>query len=117
MGRSNQWSPPKLSPGATAVYYIYNDIETDIISQLSKFADDCKITRKVTTDEDTDEVQQDINKLGNWSDKWQLIFHPDKCKTLHLGYNNRKTEYQLKGITIKDITEDMQKLSKRQIKY
>ena len=67
-----------------------NDIETDIISQLSKFADDCKITRKITTDEDTDEVQQDINKLGNWSDKWQLIFHPDKCKTLHLGYNNNR---------------------------
>ena len=83
-----------------------NDIETDIISLLSKFADDCKITRKVKTDEDTDEVQQDINKLGNWSDKWQLVFHPDKCKTLHLGYNNRKIEYQLKGTTIQEVTEE-----------
>ena len=51
-------------------------------------------------------MQQDINKLGNWSDKWQLVFHPDKCKTLHLGYNNRKIEYQLKGTTIQEVTEE-----------
>ena len=30
-----------------------NDIETDIVSLLSKFADDCKISRKVNADEDT----------------------------------------------------------------
>ena len=56
--------------------------------------------------EDTDNLQVDLNRLGSWSDKWQLRFHPDKCKTLHLGYKNEKRQYYLKGKEIKKVTEE-----------
>jgi hypothetical protein len=30
-------------------------------------------------------LQNDIQELENWSDKWLLRFHPDKCKVLSAG--------------------------------
>ena len=35
-----------------------------------------------------------------------MKFHPKKCKTLHLGYNNRRKQYQLKGEQISDVSEE-----------
>ena len=34
---------------------------------------------------DSANFQEDINKLHAWSTKWQLLFHPDKCKVVHIG--------------------------------
>jgi len=30
-------------------------------------------------------MQDDPEKLAEWSQQWHLPFNPDKCKTLHLG--------------------------------
>ena len=83
-----------------------NDIETDVISMLSKFADDCKLAREVATEDNVNEVQEDVNTLGRWSDKWQMKFHPKKCKILHFGHNNKRSDYFLKGERIKDDNEE-----------
>ena len=72
-----------------------NDIETDVISMLSKFAYDCKLAREVATEDNVNEVQEDVNTLGRWSDKWQMKFHPKKCKILHFGHNNKRSDYFL----------------------
>ena len=83
-----------------------NDIETGILSTLSKFADDCKIKREVSCDEHAEEVQTDLDTLATWSDKWQMAFHPDKCKVLHLGHNNSKRQYFINGIEITKVEEE-----------
>ena len=34
-----------------------------------------------------DEIEKlsgDLKKLGAWSKEWQMVFHADKCKVLHL---------------------------------
>ena len=36
--------------------------------------------------EDQDSLQDDLNKLVAWSDKWLLKFNPEKCKVLHIGH-------------------------------
>ena len=35
-----------------------------------------------------------------------MKFHPKKCKTLHLGHNNKRSDYFLKGERIKEDTEE-----------
>ena len=35
-----------------------------------------------------------------------MKFHPKKCKTLHLGYNNERKKYKINGIQIEDVTEE-----------
>ena len=32
-------------------------------------------------------LQQDLDSLQNWSDKWLLRFNPDKCKVMHIGHD------------------------------
>ena len=48
------------------------------------FADDTKIFHKVTSQEDALKLQSDIEALEDWSNKWLLHFHPEKCHVLTL---------------------------------
>ena len=66
------------------VIYI-NDILDNINSDGLLFADDAKIFRAITCKEDSLKLQDDIVNLEEWSDKWLLKFHPDKCHLLTLG--------------------------------
>ena len=66
------------------VIYI-NDLLDNVKSDGFLFADDTKIFHEVTSREDALILQEDINKLEVWSNKWLLNFHPDKCHVLTLG--------------------------------
>ena len=37
--------------------------------------------------------QNDLNKIQEWSLKWQLFFNGDKCICQHYGYNNPNNDY------------------------
>ena len=39
--------------------------------------------------EDAEAVQRDIDALHQWSVKWLLQFHPDKCKVITFGPHDR----------------------------
>ncbi len=76
------------------VLYI-NDLPLDINSSIYMFADDTKISRPISTINDCMLLQDDINTLQSWSDKWLLTFHPDKCHVLSLGKNTIPYNYTL----------------------
>ena len=44
--------------------------------------------RRISTKEDEEIVQKDINEMLKWADKWQLEFHPDKC--VKMSINNKE---------------------------
>ena len=46
-----------------------NDIDTGIMSRISKFADDTKLCKRVDKPELRLQLQEDINKLAEWSDR------------------------------------------------
>ena len=61
------------------------------------FADDTKIFNIIKSPEDQEILQNDLDSLSVWSDKWLLKFHPEKCKVMHLGKaDNTKYFYKLK---------------------
>ena len=55
------------------LFLIYiNDLDDDITSKVLKFADDTKVFRKIKSDADRQHLQDDLNKLIEWSEKWQM---------------------------------------------
>ena len=47
--------------------------------------------RNIKNQLDSDILQQDINKLLDWSNKWLLKFHPDKCVSMSFGAGEPNT--------------------------
>ena len=42
-------------------------------------------------------LQDDIDKLVKWSEKWQMLFIFGKCKCLHTGLGNTGMNYEMGG--------------------
>lgn len=86
---------PQGSVLGPILFVIYiNDLPevVDKNSFVFLFADDTKVFRKVNSNEDAKMLQNDIDNLIAWSDKWLLKFHPDKCVYMGLGYNKAPIE-------------------------
>ena len=63
-----------LGPILFLIYIYINDLDNDISSKVLKFADDTKVFRKVTHDTDKQSLQDDLDKLFKWSEKWQFFY-------------------------------------------
>ena len=72
-----------------------NNLDDNIISNVLKFANDTKVFRKVKYDGDKQYLQNDLDKLVKWSDKWQVLFNFGKCKCLHTGHGNLDVYYKM----------------------
>ena len=70
-------------------------MEDDISSTVLKFADDTKVFRKITNDTDKQILQDDLEKLVKWSEKWQILIQFWKCKCIHIGHGNMDEEYKM----------------------
>ena len=78
---------PQGSVLGPVLFLVYiNDIDIGLITKLSKFADDSKLCKNVCLDSDRDALQQDLNRLYEWSQQWQMQFNVDKCSIIHLGH-------------------------------
>ena len=66
-----------------------------IISMIHLFADDTKISLRHTNQNQTNDLQNDIDRLDEWSDRWKLRSNVAKCKTMRIGYHNDKHIYQM----------------------
>ena len=63
---------PQGSVLGPILFLIYiNDLDDSITSNVLKFADDTKLFRKVNTDGDKQHLQNDLDRLVKWSEKWQ----------------------------------------------
>ena len=80
------------------LFLIYiNDIDLNISGEMLKFADDIKVICSIEKEENGATLQADLDKLLDWSNKWQMQFNLEKCKVMHFGYNNPCLEYTIGG--------------------
>ena len=84
-----------LGPILFLVYI--NDLEEGITGKILKFADDTNLFRKTKDIGDKQKLQDDIDKLVRWSEKWQMLLHLGKCKYLHTGPGNTGMNYEMGG--------------------
>lgn len=76
-----------------------------IQSTLRLFADDTIAYLTISSDKDSNDLQNDLDKLALWETKWKMSFHPDKCNVLTISRKNNTipTSYKLHGHTLKTV--------------
>ena len=51
---------------------LIDDIDEQVICEISKFADDTKITSQVNTLNGVRSLQRNLDKLDIWANKWEI---------------------------------------------
>ena len=98
---------PQGSVLGPLLFTIYiNDIDSNILSKLNKFADDTKLCRKAKSNEDINILNSDLDKLYKWSREWQMLFNVEKCTVIHLGNKNSQGKYRLGNTEIKNSNKE-----------
>ena len=75
-------------------------------SPNSPIADDAKIFRSIRSVNDNGVLQNDLDKLSEWSERWQLPFNTGKCKSLHIGKKNKHRIYEMNGQQLDQVKEE-----------
>ena len=66
-----------------------NDLPDQLKSNVRLFADDCLLYVELSTQNDTQLLQEDLNVLEEWQNKWLMQFNPEKCYIMHI--TNKRT--------------------------
>ena len=90
-GKSSPWEEvlsgiPQGSMLGPILFVIFiNDLPDVVEGQVKIFADDTKLFKAIHSEEDSRELQKDLNSLCDWSDKWILRFNMGMCGIMHYG--------------------------------
>jgi ribonucleases P/MRP protein subunit RPP40 len=74
-----------------------NDLPESLGCCIKLFADDTKLYSIISDDESADLLNNDLQALLEWSNRWQLDFNQKKCAILHLGVNNPRYIYRFES--------------------
>ena len=70
-------------------------------ADISKFADDKKTGRPIKNIEDARRLQEDLNRLQDWSEKWKMQSNVNKCTIMSVGKENWPVEYTLSNNSLR----------------
>jgi hypothetical protein len=66
-----------------------NDLPESTEFNARLFADDCLLFQPIRNNRDRQILQNDLNSLEEWGNRWQMAFHPEKCVVIRVS-NKRK---------------------------
>jgi len=70
---------------------------------MFKLADDTKLFRQVSDTVDAVGMQEDLDRLVEWADKWQMQFNVSKCKVMHVWKKNPRHPYYMSSNGLKSV--------------
>ena len=83
-----------------------DDLEEVITGNILKFVDETKLFRKTKEIGDKQKLQEDIDKLVRWSEKWHMLFNCGKCKCIHTGPGNTGMNYEMGGTILSNTVKE-----------
>ena len=85
--------------GPTLFLIYINDIVDNINSTIRLFADDLVVYRQINSPDDHHILQEDLQKLVEWSKTWQMELNVDKCTIMNFGTlrNISKFDFKMKN--------------------
>ena len=100
-GRYSSWleitsGVPQGSVLAPVMFLVYiNDLQENVgeNSYINMFADDAKIQKTVVKEDCCRKLQDDLNKLHEWSKTWQMEFNADKCHVIKFGRSEKRPQW------------------------
>lgn len=74
-------------------------------SRIRLFADDTIMYLAITNNHDAKHLQEDLNRLADWEQKWQMEFHPGKCQVLTVSRKRtiQRSQYKLHGHILEQV--------------
>jgi hypothetical protein len=81
-----------------------NELNLDV--KVIKFADDTKGGKVINSVEDRDKLQQALDCLCEWAERWGMCFNLAKCKIMHVGANNPCYDYYMRGTKLGTTVEE-----------
>ena len=72
--------------GPVLFLIMISDVDTDITtSVVSSFADDTRVSKKICSPDDTEVLQQDLNKIYAWTERNNMQFNDDEFELMRYG--------------------------------
>ena len=71
-----------LGPILLLVYI--NDLPDELSSQVRLFADDTAVYLTIGGADDGKVLQNDLDRLSVWKDRWDMEFNPSKCQVVQV---------------------------------
>jgi hypothetical protein len=100
-GEHSSWKPvisgvPQGSVLGPLLFLLYvADMPNELSNFISMFADDTKLFKVIMDTADPINLQEDLDRLQQWSKTMCLRFNTSKCHVLHLGHQNPAHEYSM----------------------
>ena len=84
-----------------------DDIDEAIIEALiKKFADDTKLAKVIRNIADAQQMQENLDQICEWAERWQMCFNVKKCKVMHFGRQNIRYRYTMNESEIEKVNEE-----------
>ena len=82
--------PAQVTPGVPQrtvlgplLFLLYvNDLPDNLKLSIRLFADDALLYGVISNEENGDQLQEDLQQLEVWQNKWQMSFNPSKRKAI-----------------------------------
>ena len=98
---------PQGSVLGQMLFLLYiNDINNAITSQIKLFANDCVQHRNIRNQNDQVILQNDLDTISSWAEKWLMELNINKCSVLciTLKRNSIFHDYDILGAMLKRVT-------------
>ena len=113
-GKSSEWltvtsGVPEGALISSLLFALYiNDLPLAVkSSECIMYADDVKLFRRVSTVNDCEQLQSDLDNLSRWSADWMLRLNPSKCFAFTMSLKTRPVvhTYSMSGSSLERVSE------------